>query len=192
MESTCPKGHRSAEVDFCSECGAKIGGPATHTSGLTCPDCGSPRVGNFCEVCGRNFSTGARGEVRAAAAAPACSTGWSLTVSVDPALRGDGSPEAPAFAPVTIELNQPVNLIGRRSDARAIFPEISLDHDDAVSHRHALLQRGPDGILKLRDIGGANGTRLNGHDVPQLTDVPLKDSDRIERGHWTRLTVKAS
>lgn len=115
-----------------------------------------------------------------------------VTLSVDPALRGAGSPEAPAgIAPLTVQLKEPVSLIGRQSDARAIFPEIPVKHDDAVSHRHALLQLFGNGTLLLRDIGAANGTRLNGREIEPLVDHPLKDGDEIALGHWSRISVKA-
>ena len=41
--------------------------------------------------------------------------------------------------------------MGRTSQARAIHPEISLDFDDAVSSRHAILTLAADGSLVLRD-----------------------------------------
>ena len=73
---TCPKGHSSAAADYCDECGTPIGGPApagingtpaavtpaatgggpaATGGGEPCPDCGAPRAGRFCEVCGRDF-----------------------------------------------------------------------------------------------------------------------------------------
>jgi pSer/pThr/pTyr-binding forkhead associated (FHA) protein len=113
-------------------------------------------------------------------------------VVVDPSLRDPDGPEAPTnVAPVTIALDKQVNLIGRRSEKRAILPEVSLDVDDAVSHRHALLTVGDDGSLTLRDIGSSNGTRLNSADVHPLVDTVLHDGDQITLGRWTRLTVKA-
>jgi pSer/pThr/pTyr-binding forkhead associated (FHA) protein len=92
--------------------------------------------------------------------------------------------------PFTVHLDKPVNLIGRRSESRAVFPEIALNFDEAVSHRHALLQRGDGGTLVLRDIGATNGTRLNGKDVAALVDIPVKDGDEITLGHYTRIVVK--
>ena len=79
----CPKGHLSTETDYCSECGARIAGSPTHalneafsvmghagSPGKICPDCGTlpeqPEIA-FCEVCGFNFETGARGEIPIAA-----------------------------------------------------------------------------------------------------------------------------
>jgi hypothetical protein len=186
-------------------------------SGEKCPDCAAPRTGdasNFCEICGYNFTTRTHGEIpittppppavvatlssqipanQAPAAPEQEISGWSLSVEIDSSLRKPESPEPPAnFAPFTIVLDKAVSLIGRRSDARAIFPEIALDFDDAVSHRHALLERGPDCTLKIRDIGAANGTWLNGKEVQPMSDQPLRDGDQITLGHWTRITVKAN
>jgi len=184
----CPKGHDSAEDDFCSVCGAKI--VAAPLPALNCPDCGAAREPSdtvFCEDCGYNFSTGAHGEPKPAAIR------WDVTVAIDPSLKTDQSPDPPPnFQPLTIPLEKDSNLIGRRSDKRAIFPEIALDFDDAVSHRHALLNRTPSGALILRDLGSANGTQLNGAEVLPLTDMPLNNGDQITLGHWTRLTVRTA
>ena len=196
--------------------------PAAASGSLTpCPDCAAPRAdtsSNFCEVCGYNFSTGSHGNipveplavvVEAEEAAPVFAQAvvappvappqpepvkeWSLVAVVDPSLRDADSPEPPAnVAPIAVTLGKQVNLIGRRSEKRAIIPEISLDVDDGVSHRHALLTRGDDGSLTLRDIGSSNGTRLNGTDVQPLVDILLRDGDQITLGRWTRITVKAS
>jgi hypothetical protein len=211
----CPKGHSSTESDYCSECGAKIAastpaaaaapapapgpeaGPvaAVATATGSCPSCGAPRDDSgvaFCEVCGRDFAS-APAVVSPENAAPRAQiSSWMVTISVDPALREPESPEPPVgIAPATIELKEPASLIGRRSEARAIFPEINIPHDDAISHRHALLQVYASGTLLLRDIGSSNGTRLNGKTVEQMVDHPLTDGDTIALGHWSRIDVKA-
>lgn len=192
--------------------GAGNGGAAT---GQVCPDCGTLREHHdtvFCEVCGYNFATGAHGEVRpavvpsvdlVAAAEPegdspvkaevAGTQRWSVVVSVDPSLRGPDSPEAPAdVPPFTVALEQAMSLIGRRNEARGIYPEIALAHDEAVSRRHAVLQIGAQGGLFLRDIGAANGTRLNGAELQPMVDTPLKNGDEITLGHWSRIHVEVS
>ncbi len=118
--------------------------------------------------------------------------GWTVTVAVDPSLGEPESPAPPAgVEPFTVSLDKPVSLIGRKSESRAIFPEVALNFDVAVSHRHALLERVDGGALLLRDIGASNGTRLNGKDIAAMVDTPLKDGDEITLGHWTRITVKA-
>ena len=201
----CPKGHASSEADFCSECGARIQ-PVPSPSGIPCPDCGAPRTdtaSNFCEVCGYNFSTGSHGNLAVAPApeppppspppaAPPAPRQWTLVAAVDPSLRDPQGPEPPAdVEPLTAALDKPLNLIGRRSEKRGILPEISLDFDDGVSHRHALVTRNDDDSLALRDVGSSNGTRLNGTDLQPLVDNALHDGDHITLGRWTRIIVKA-
>lgn len=208
----CPKGHASTESDYCSECGAKIQGVqklvvATNpvNSTITCPDCTAPHEpdsGDFCEICGYNFTTGGHGELPIVVVSPAIDISAATTkqtqialevvVTIDPSLWEDGSPPAPTNqAPITFQLDQPNSLIGRKSDRRAIHPEISLDFDDAVSHRHALLTCQPDGSFVLRDIGSSNGTKLNGVELTAMTDMPIQAGDEFTLGHWTRISVKA-
>jgi len=228
----CPKGHQSSDRDYCSECGAKIGNGTGNGAGQpvaavqdaeACPDCATPRDHKgvaFCEICGYNFTTGARGEVPvnffatpvaqaqepAATPEPAAEAAtepaepaeplkaaWTVVVSVDASSKLPDSPDAPADClPFTVALIKPVNLIGRTSQTRAIFPEIAIDYDDAVSHRHALLQFDADGGLVVRDIGAANGTMVNGKEVEPMLDHSLKDGDEITLGHWSRIAVKAT
>ena len=236
---TCPKGHNSTESDFCSECGAKIVGLgiAELSSNLTsrttptvtppvtvhpCPECSTPHEadsGNFCEICGYNFLTSAKGgdplsnfppPIRSSASslytaptqrppqttnppipAPEPVKQWQLTISIDPSLATSNSPPAPTQAPITLPLNQPTNLIGRTSVARAIYPEIALDLDDAVSSRHAILTLHPDGTLILRDIGSSNGTMVNGKEIAMMADIAIASGDDITLGHWTRIQVTA-
>jgi pSer/pThr/pTyr-binding forkhead associated (FHA) protein len=234
---TCPKGHNSTEADFCSECGAKILGlglsePVSNPtnksiptvtqsrSGQPCPDCSTPHEadsGNFCEICGYNFLTGAQGgdplsnfppSIRSPAnigataptqpphpptttTIPASNavSQWQTIISIDPSLATPTSPIAPIQAPIIIELNQPTNLIGRTSVARAIHPEIPLDLDDAVSSRHAILTIHPDGSLVLRDIGSSNGTMVNGKEIAIMADISIVSGDEITLGHWTRIKL---
>jgi hypothetical protein len=209
----CPKQHESSEPDYCSECGARIEGatpeppvPSAPSLPANCPECGAGHDQAdvvFCEICGYNFATGAHGELPTippsasspAAAAPepvAPPRAWAVEVSVDPSLHEPGSPDpAIGFAPSTVELKPGPSLIGRRSTARAILPEIDLSHDTAVSHRHALIEINPDGAAFLRDIGASNGTKLNGRQIEQLRDHPLAAGDAITLGHWSRLVLKA-
>ncbi len=209
----CPKGHASTESDYCSECGAKIQGapqlkvePKTTTTSITCPDCTAPHElnsGDFCEICGYNFTTGGHGELPVVVASSAVNISAATTkqtqialevvVTIDPSLWEDGSPPAPTNqAAITFQLDQPNSLIGRKSDRRAINPEIPLDFDDAVSHRHALLTRQPDGSFVLRDIGSSNGTKLNGVELTAMTDMPIKADDQFTLGHWTRIIVRVN
>jgi hypothetical protein len=178
-----------------------------------CPDCSAPHElgsGNFCEICGYNFTTGAHGELsmtisssypQEVAPLPEVTTtkqgsqenaaiAWEAVVTIDAVPHHPDSPRPPDLAPVTIRLDKAAYLIGRTSQVRAIYPDIALDMDDAVSHRHALIECQPDGDLTLRDIGSANGTELNGVEIKPMTDIKLKNTDEITIGHWSRIQVK--
>jgi FHA domain len=179
-----------------------------------CPDCATAHddsEGPFCEICGYNFITRLSGELPIApapvstpVASPAPDTAppssptvlppslpaqWELTITIDPSLRLPESPEPPDLPPQTIVLDKPTTLMGRTSQARAIYPDISLDFDDAVSHRHAIFSLQPDGSLTLRDIGSSNGTILNDVELKPMTDISLKPGDSIVLGHWTRIAI---
>lgn len=191
-------------------------GSSSRSGVEACSSCGAPRDTPgiaFCEVCGWDFANGpATGAAPAPpqeavpepAAPPAPEpepspnlaapqpSGWAVTISVDALLAQSGSPQPPSdIVPQTLALTRPVTLIGRRSDVRAIYPEIPLQYDDAVSHRHALLQIDANGGLLLRDIGAANGTRLNGREIEPMIDHPVHDGDQITLGYWSRIAVKA-
>jgi FHA domain len=147
--ATCPKGHTSTATDYCDECGAPIGGAAEaaasansstvesqastvepeSSAAQVCPECGAPRDGRFCEVCGHDFlATGEPGSAApAAVTAPAAAgststatdnaetagavpgpTGWRVVASADRAyydrMRAAGGADAepvefPAFCP---------------------------------------------------------------------------------------------
>jgi pSer/pThr/pTyr-binding forkhead associated (FHA) protein len=113
---------------------------------------------------------------------------WQAIVTIDPALQGPDSPPPPVdFQPVTIALEKPVMLIGRTSASRAVYPEMALDFDTAISTRHAILTQINDGSWSLRDIGSANGTCVNGKEIPAMQDVILTINDRITLGHWTTI-----
>lgn len=215
----CPKGHQSTEPDYCSECGAKMNAPAPATTSAQpaapqaiagpehCRDCGTGRDQPdiaFCEICGYNYVTGTHGDLSAIpppqapepapapAIAPTTPTAlWTATLAIDPTLHEPGSPSPPeGVGPFTFPLASPVSLIGRRSEPRAIFPEVPVQHDDAVSHRHALLQlEAATGNLTVRDIGSSNGTKLNGVALKPMTDYPLNDGDVLAFGHWSVLTL---
>jgi FHA domain/Double zinc ribbon len=195
--------------------------PLVVPDAIACPDCGATHEadsGNFCEICGYNFATKAHGEVPIASPSthnpvdiktsinqPLISNPDSaptnrqtdiileVIITIDPSLRCQDSPPAPTNqSPIIIKIEKPSNLIGRHSEMRGIHPDIPLNFDDAVSHRHALLIQQPDGSLILRDIGSSNGTKLNGVELQPMVDVPIKDGDEFTLGHWTRIKLRAN
>jgi pSer/pThr/pTyr-binding forkhead associated (FHA) protein len=83
--------------------------------------------------------------------------------------------------------------IGRRSAARSLKPEIDLAEpptDPGVSRLHAVLIATADGTWAVLDPGSANGTHLNGREIPIGDLVPLHDGDRINLGAWTVIIVQ--
>lgn len=82
--------------------------------------------------------------------------------------------------------------IGRHSTSRGVYPEIDLTGpptDPGVSRLHAVLIARPPGWSVL-DPGSANGTQVNGTEIPQNEEVPLRDGDLINVGAWTAITVR--
>jgi len=181
-----------------------------------------PDSGDFCEICGYNFATGMHGEVPPVAVNEAVAQSVTpipetplntqaegervssllsssiphcleLIITIDPSLRDSDSPPPPTDrSAIAFRLDKEINLIGRSSELKGIHPEIPLDFDDAVSRRHALLIRQPDGTFVLRDIGSSNGTKLNGVELQPMVDTSIKEGDVFTLGHWTRIEVKAT
>ncbi|WP_432971290.1 FHA domain-containing protein [Dactylosporangium sp. CA-233914] len=195
--AACPAGHDSEASDYCDVCGARMDAPAPAPVAGQCPDCGTPRDGRFCEVCGRDFERTGSPEVPAEpTASPAA--GWRLVASADPdhhARVGEGV-AFPAYCPERgFDLGGARVLIGRRSRSRGIAPDIDLSgqpEDPGISHAHAMLLTGPDGACTVVDLGSANGTYLNDATEPLPPDRPhpIGDGDRIHIGAWTTLTLQ--
>ncbi len=118
---------------------------------------------------------------------------WEALVVVDPSLYADPDPAnpIPVNAPERVfPLDFPENLLGRRSERRAIYPEVDLSGDSGVSSRHAILYREADGALSLLDVGSTNGTQINGTDAVPGVRIPLAPGDQITLGCWTRITLR--
>lgn len=121
---TCPKGHQSADTDYCDECGTPIGArstpaapgngsspapaaaPSAAGAGEPCPNCSTPRSDRFCEVCGHDFVaaqlSGAAGTPPAAGAGaaggPSALPGARPSTQGSP-LPGAASPGTPSTGP---------------------------------------------------------------------------------------------
>ena len=227
--ATCPSGHESASDDYCDVCGALIGAavlsPFAPAQGA-CPRCGVPRVGQFCESCGFDFSAPPPQAPPPQAPPPqappwqappppltapprpvpsvrqANGAAWAVVVTADRAyydsVQQAGGPDAaaigfPAYCPERLyRLAGREVRVGRRSDSRGIHPEIDLTGppaDPGVSRLHVVLVAAPDGTWSVVDPGSANGTLVNGDEIPVGEAVPLRDGDVIHLGAWTALRL---
>ena len=82
--------------------------------------------------------------------------------------------------------------IGRKTAARELKPEIDLavpPIDPGISRLHAMLIAAPDGTWSVLDPGSANGTLVNGREIPTGDLVTLNEGDRINLGAWTVITM---
>jgi len=202
--ATCPSGHDSASDDFCDVCGVLIGAAPELASGGVppaepCPQCGVTRAGQFCESCGYDF---AAAPVPPVPPVPADVTQWAVVVTADRAyfdtVQAAGGPDAgsiafPAYYPQRqFPLSGTEVRIGRRSVSSGITPEIDLSvppADPGVSRLHAVLLRSPDGTWAVVDPGSANGTLVNGSEIPEGQVVPVRPGDLIHVGAWTAISV---
>ena len=133
---------------------------------------------------------------------PYAPVGWTAVVSCDPVyyeavqaangLDGAVVPFPSDYAERRFPLAGRQMQIGRRSVARGVDPEIDLTGppaDPGISRLHAVLIATPDGGWAVLDPGSANGTLVNGTEIPTGVQVPLHDGDRINLGGWTAITV---
>jgi pSer/pThr/pTyr-binding forkhead associated (FHA) protein len=127
---------------------------------------------------------------------------WTAVVSSDrqyhEIVQAASGPDAAAipfpgyYAERRFQLTGSQMRIGRRSVSRGIEPEIDLTGppgDPGISRLHAVLIATPDGTWAVLDPGSANGTLVNGNEIPTGVQVPLQDGDRINLGGWTAITV---
>jgi hypothetical protein len=140
-----------------------------------------------------------------ASGAPAPAGSWTALVWADhdyyDSVRAASGPDAdliefPVYcAERQFRLSGAEMRIGRHSASRGLNPEIDLTGpptDPGVSRLHAVLIPLPSGGWAILDPGSANGTQVNGAEIPVGEKVPLKDGDRINVGAWTAITVRCA
>jgi hypothetical protein len=144
----------------------------------------------------------AAGPVESAPPPPPAAARWAAVVTADrayyEAVQEDGGPGAsaiafPAYCPQRkFQLSGAEVRIGRRSARSGIEPEIDLTGpptDPGVSRLHAVLLRGKDGGWAVLDPGSANGTLVNGSEIPRDQAVPVQAGDQIHLGAWTVISI---
>ena len=113
------------------------------------------------------------------------------------AVVSEGELEFPDPVPPPHDLEVPGEEIhlGRTSESRAIHPDLDitvLTGDPAVSSRHAVIRRSPDGSLTVTDIGSTNGTFVGSVSSEPVTvgqPVPLQPGVPVYLGAWTRVVA---
>ncbi len=194
-------GARYCEVcrhDFESGSSSGTSSPASTTPAVASapPSAASTGQANVVATGADNAPPMASGDVDAAAgpSTPLTTSAIRLNIVVvtDPSLAEDDETrkQCPVDAPeLVFPLDLDETLVGRRSDARKIFPEIDLD-DPGVSHRQLKLLRQPDGSFAALELGSANGTTLNGVTLKPGLVTPVAAGDELVVGMWTRLQLR--
>lgn len=159
-----------------------------------CPNCQSKQFDGtiFCAECGANLlptpnrettmSLGPRGPAD------------SLAVPEQPQIVPAPEPAShgPALTLVVMNSGRRLTLdvdddrlIGRKDNARGIFPDVDLGldggYDAGVSRRHAILGY-KNGAYTVEDLGSSNGTFVNGRRLDPQMPTPLAGGDELKCG----------
>lgn len=204
----CPRCGSPKTGRFCEGCGldfssAAAAGPWPDPAAAPDPASGPDQAGRT----GQASAPGPGGSPSGFGEGPATgpvAPAWTALVTSDRAyydkVIAEGGPDAaqtdfPAYCPERrFTLSGSELRIGRRSASRGIEPEIDLTGppiDTGISRLHAILTSEPDGTWSVVDPGSANGTLVNGADVPEGERIPLHDGDKINLGAWTLITIIA-
>jgi len=79
--------------------------------------------------------------------------------------------------------------IGRFVDGQVITPDVDLNlyeaFDKGVSRLHATIRINPEkNKIHLIDLGSANGSSVNGYEIPANSEVPLNHGDVLTLGKF--------
>jgi hypothetical protein len=157
-----------------------------------CPNCKSKQFDGtiFCAECGENLVATNRHETTMSLGQRGPTGDLADAATLIP------EPEATAQVPritlvimnsgrrITLDIADDL-LIGRKDNARSIFPDIDLGldggYDAGVSRRHAILAWN-NGVYTVEDLGSANGTFVNGQRLPAQQATRLKQGDELKCG----------
>ncbi len=85
---------------------------------------------------------------------------------------------------ISLDINDDL-LIGRKDNARGIFPDVDLGldggYDAGVSRRHAILAYTQNSYT-VEDLGSSNGTFVNGRRLAPQTPTTIEHSDELKCG----------
>ena len=144
---------------FCSECGASLA-PTTRRE--------------------TTMSLGQRGPTDHLAPEP---------ISVPDAAPAQGGPQITlqilnSGRRISLDMGDDL-LIGRKDNARGIFPDVDLGldggYDAGVSRRHAILAH-KQNVYTIEDLGSSNGTFVNGRRLAAQTPTVIEHGDELKCG----------
>ncbi|MCQ2180262.1 MAG: FHA domain-containing protein [Bacteroidales bacterium] len=149
---TCPfcRAEVSDDSRFCDQCGKEF---------FFCPECGKPRRGTMCAVCGAGL---VKAEAFFGGADRSGSPAAAVSSEIMLALSGEG---------LSLALRE--GDFGRRG---GIWPDLSTFQYISGTHGHI----GRQGDLwTITDLGSTNGTTVNGKPLTRNVPCPIKAGDNI-------------
>lgn len=167
--------------------------PITTTAMQLCPNCKSKQLDGtiFCTDCGASMVTTSRRETTMSLGQRDPTGDMADEANVIP------SPPPAASGPritlvimnsgrrISLDIDDDL-LIGRKDNARAIYPDVDLGldggYDAGVSRRHAILSW-KNGAYLVEDLGSANGTALNGRSLAPQAPTRLANGDELKCGN---------
>jgi hypothetical protein len=157
-----------------------------------CPNCHSKQFDGtiFCAECGANMIPTSRRETTMSLGqrGPTGSLETEPIVVAEP----EAARSAPAITLVIMNSGRRIKLdvsddllIGRKDNARGIFPDVDLGldggYDAGVSRKHAILAY-DNGAYTIEDLDSANGTFVNGKRLSPQTTTHLANGDELKCG----------
>lgn len=159
----------------------------------TCNNCHSKQFDGaiFCADCGANMLPSSRRETTMSLGqrVPTGDLPVPVRVSAPTAAAEKRGPSITLLIMnsgrrITLDVDDD-RLIGRKDNARGIFPDVDLGldggYDAGVSRRHAILGH-KNGVYTVEDLGSANGTFVNGRRLPEQSMAALANGDELKCG----------
>jgi hypothetical protein len=156
-----------------------------------CPNCQSKQFDGtiFCADCGASLVTTSRREATMSLGQGSAGDLQPPPIERPSAARAAGGPRITLVIlnsgrRIGLDVDDDL-LIGRKDNARGIFPDVDLGldggYDAGVSRRHAILSH-TNGTYLVEDLGSSNGTFINGRRVTEQQPARLNNGDELKCG----------
>lgn len=184
-----------AQDQFCQLCQASLEGGAQPAEAIPAPRIQQP-LPPALPVAPAGAAGPSPSPVRLAGVSAEAPNGWELVAVVDRARaaaardRNEQAIEVVDDADLCFPLVTRESLIGRRSDAKDVYPEVEL-LDPAVSRPHSLVRQEVDGSLTYVHLSAKSGSVVDGVKLTTGRSAPLHVGSRVLIGAYTEITVRA-